>query len=123
VRSGTPVARVGGAGDAGSNRGPDGPTLPSGGGPRVGGRPRFAGGPRGIASSRDDLLSVARPFRRATGIGDRIGRVLIGAAESLVAVLLLFGVTLAFALVQNRIDRNDPKLALAPMRPEVIPFA
>lgn len=71
---------------------------------------------------------VARvPIAEATvSPADGSGRVgaLIGAvARSLAIVLALFGLTLAFAAIQDRLDRNDPRLSLAPIRSDVVTFA
>jgi hypothetical protein len=51
-----------------------------------------------------------------------IGRVIAGAAGSAIVVLALAGIILAFVLIQDRLDRNDPRLALAPIRPDVLRF-
>ena len=124
VGSGGPLPRLGGSGDGGSAKGPgDAGSPPGNGGPPQRGRSGFAGGPRGITSTGGDPIRIARPFHRGTSIGARLGRVLAAVAQSLVIALVLFAVTLGFVLVQDRIDRNDPKLAVAPMRPEVILFS
>jgi hypothetical protein len=36
--------------------------------------------------------------------------------------VVLLGVALVFVAIQNRLDRNDPKLALAQVRPDVLRF-
>jgi hypothetical protein len=43
--------------------------------------------------------------------------------RGLLLLALLFGITVAFVVVQGRIDRNDPKLTGAPVRTEVVTFA
>lgn len=53
---------------------------------------------------------------------DGLGSVLAGAARSTLVVLLLLGLTLVFVAIQNRLDRDDPKLALAQVRPDVLRF-
>jgi hypothetical protein len=67
-----------------------------------------------IGPREDDLLG--------SGPSGGIGRVLAGAARSTIVVLVLLGVALAFVVIQNRLDRNDPKLALAQVRPDVLRF-
>jgi hypothetical protein len=44
-------------------------------------------------------------------------------ARSLLVVGVLFGITLGFLLIQQRLDRNDPKVAEAPLEPETVTFA
>lgn len=45
-----------------------------------------------------------------------------GAVRGLLLVVVLFGVTVAFVLLQDRLDRNDPKLTRAPLRAEIVTF-
>ena len=44
-------------------------------------------------------------------------------ARSLVVVLALLGVAVGFVVVQSRLDRRDPKLALAPVETEMMEFS
>ncbi len=72
---------------------------------------------------------VGRPSlpRRLVGAMHRLGDALWRLAKAVAVPLLaagsisltLLGVVAAFLLLQNRIDRRDPKLALAPVRPPV----
>jgi hypothetical protein len=55
--------------------------------------------------------------------GDRSGEVLGGVARSLAIVLALFGLAVAFVAIQDRFDRSDPRLALAPVESDVVEFA
>jgi len=71
-------------------------------------------GPNVFIGPRDD------PLR--TGPRDGIGGVLASAVRSTLVVLVLLGVALVFVVIQNRLDRNDPKLALAQVRPDVLRF-
>ena len=68
-----------------------------------------------------------RPIADATGSpvegSGRVGVAIGAVARSLVIVLALFGLTLAFAAIQDRLDRNDPRLSLAPIRSDVVTFA
>ena len=70
---------------------------------------------------------VPDPVADATGSpleGSERVRAAIGAvARSLAIVLALFGLTLAFAAIQDRLDRDDPRLSLAPIRSDVVTFA
>jgi hypothetical protein len=38
-------------------------------------------------------------------------------------LLIMLGVVLLFTAIQGRLDRRDPKLALAPMTADVVTFA
>ena len=75
------------------------------------------------ASSRGASLTSLRVAPQATlsvedGVIAQIGRVAAEAIEKAafpIALMLMVG---AFLMVQNRIDRKDPKLALAPVDPE-----
>ena len=55
--------------------------------------------------------------------GNRFGEVLGGVARSLAVVLALFGIAVAFVAIQDRFDRGDPRLALAPVESDVVDFA
>ena len=57
-----------------------------------------------------------------TTLRERFGTALAGAAESLVVVAVLLGIAIAFVLMQNRIDRADPRLALAPIESDLVRF-
>jgi hypothetical protein len=56
------------------------------------------------------------------GLLDRIGPLAIEAAKALAFPLALAVIVLLFVAVQNRIDRKDPKLALAPVTPDLLRF-
>jgi hypothetical protein len=53
---------------------------------------------------------------------DRIGRGAVGTVKQLGFPLALALIVIAFLLIQDRIDRRDPKLALAPITPDVSRF-
>jgi hypothetical protein len=36
---------------------------------------------------------------------------------------VLFGTSVGFLLIQQRLDRNDPKVVEAPLQPETVTFA
>ena len=67
-----------------------------------------------------DQRSVARPLR-----GRRLGFVAIRAwlARTLAFPILLIILVIGFVLVQDRIDRRDPKLALAPVGADQLTFS
>jgi hypothetical protein len=59
----------------------------------------------------------------ATATRDRFDTVLEGVARSLAIVLTLFGLAVGFIAIQDRLDRNDPRLALAPVESDIVEFA
>jgi hypothetical protein len=75
----------------------------------------------GTASGQDVFIRP-RADLPGSGPGGGLGGVLAGAARSTLVVLVLLGVALAFVVIQNRLDRNDPKLALAQVRPDALRF-
>ena len=64
---------------------------------------------------------VAQSIPRG-GLFDRIVPLAIEAAKALAFPLALAVIVLLFVAVQNRIDRKDPKLALAPVAPDLLRF-
>jgi hypothetical protein len=54
--------------------------------------------------------------------GDRFQAALEGVARSLAIVLVLFGLAVGFVAIQDRLDRNDPRLALAPVESDIVEF-
>ncbi len=58
----------------------------------------------------------------ATTSRDRSDTVLEGVARSLAIVLTLFGLAVGFVAIQDRFDRNDPRLALAPVESDIVEF-
>ena len=67
----------------------------------------------------DPAASIAIPQQ---GLFDRIGSLATQAAKALAFPLVLAVIVLLFVAVQNRIDRKDPKLALAPIAPDLLRF-
>jgi hypothetical protein len=65
--------------------------------------------------------AVARLAIKAPAFFDRIGGI-AGIAAALAFPLLLALMAGTFVLLQNRIDRRDPRLALAPVRPDDLRF-
>lgn len=62
-----------------------------------------------------------RTTGRSTGTG--FEGALEGVARSLAIVLLLFGLAVGFVSIQDRLDRSDPRLALAPVESDIVEFA
>ena len=115
----------------------------TGGRPSGGDRPPGSGTPRG-AAPRDgvglrgaDRSALAGPPGSTDGIatgtprglrpdrtaGARFGGALGGVARSVGIVLALLGLAAAFVAIQDRFDRSDPRLALAPVESDIVEFA
>ena len=86
----------------------------------VRGGPRLSG-PTGSSTGDDPSSARGAPSDRTSG--DRFRAALGGVARSLAMVLALFGLTVAFVALQDRLDRSDPRLALAPVESDVVEFA
>jgi len=114
----------------------DGPGGHGGSGPQPGGSPDPSGrgvgggmspdGP-GLTGAFGPIISaafgIAPPERGERTTGSRFGDALGGVARSLAIVLALFGLAVAFVAIQDHLDRNDPRLALAPVDADVVEFA
>jgi len=107
-----------GAGGDGTAIGPGGAKPASPAGPLGFGRgPMFGPVAAQISSTPAASLTIPRQ-----GLFDRIGSLAIEAAEALAFPLALAVIVLLFVAIQNRIDRKDPKLALAPVAPDLLRF-
>ena len=112
---------VGGHGGTGPR--PPGSPDPSGRGAAGG---RSPDGP-GLSAPFEPIISAASgtapPERGDRTTGSSFGDALGGVARSLAIVLALFGLAVAFVAIQDHLDRNDPRLALAPVDSDVVEFA
>ena len=101
---------------------PPGPTSPGVKGTTGGPAPERAGiaGPVGASISAASGIAPAERVDRTSGhtLGEALGSV----ARSLAIVLALFGLAVAFVAIQDRLDRTDPRLALAPVESDVVEF-
>jgi hypothetical protein len=119
-----PIGGGGGGGHGGTDPRP--PGAPNQAGPgAVGGR--SPDGP-GLTRPVQTIISATSGTTPPGGhvdrtFGERVGEALGGLARSLAIVLALFGLAVAFVTIQNRLDRNDPRLALAPVDSDVVEFA
>ena len=125
-----PPEPIGGGGGGGTHHPPGrGSQGTSNQAPPHGGAPngRISGG-RGPHASIGSGPAPAEPAPslvrgHATASGDRFDTVLEGVARSLAIVLTLFGLAVGFVAIQDRFDRNDPRLALAPVESDIVEFA
>lgn len=112
-----------GGGHGGAGPRPPGSPDPSGRGPAGG---RSPDGP-GLSGPFGPIISAASgtapPERGDMTTGSSFGDALGGVARSLAIVLALFGLAVAFVAIQGHVDRNDPRLALAPVDSDVVEFA
>jgi hypothetical protein len=116
-----------------------GATRPGGNGTATGpggGNPRTAGGGGGTVGlstfGRGPVIGpVAAPISLTPavslsipqpGLFERFRSLVIQRPELLAFPLALALIVLLFVAVQNRIDRKDPKLALAPVAPDLLRF-
>jgi hypothetical protein len=111
--------------DAPGGTGPRPPASQDPSGRGVGGD-RSPDGP-GLAGAFGSIISaaseIAPPERGDRTTGRSFGDALGGVARSLAIVLALFGLAVAFVAIQDHLDRNDPRLALAPVDSDVVEFA
>src|SRR5439155_21474237 len=120
----------GGGGDGGGGGGGPGHDPGTGGGGRSGppaDRSQLPATAPAGSGGAPTLVPPAPKGGRTTpasnpGVFERIGRAGIEAAKDLGFPLLLAAMVAAFLLIQNRLDRRDPKLALAPIVPDVARF-
>lgn len=90
--------------------GPDEPRPP--GSPIL---PELDPGERETEPASGPLLnSFPRENLRAGSVLDEVGQVALGVLQRPAFPLMLILIVLLFLLLQNRMDRNDPKLAMAP---------
>jgi hypothetical protein len=116
--SGPGTSGPGGSGKGnGTGTDPNG-TATQGSGPSFLGRGPLIGPVAGPISA-NPAVSIAIPQQ---GLFDRIGSLATLAARALAFPVALALIVLLFVAVQNRIDRKDPKLALAPIAPDLLRF-
>jgi hypothetical protein len=120
----TPTGRGGGGGGLGGSGG----SVPNGGPATT---PTSSGvgalNRAGLTGTATPAPSSSRPVRHGTAHGPslfgRIGGAVAETARQVAFPLALALLVVAFLMVQNRLDRRDPKLAEAPIAPDVLRFA
>ncbi len=110
---------------------------PAGGGPRVTPGPAGQGG-RGFVFGKhpdgSELTRLPKTVISATSgvapsgsddrtAGNRFDGALGDVARGFAILLALFGLAVGFVALQDRLDRHDPRLALAPVESDVVEFA
>jgi hypothetical protein len=97
---------------------------PTGHGSRgtLGGRNPDGAGVAGPTGPGTSASGTAHPGQVDRSSENAFGEALAGVARSLVIVLALFGLAVAFVAIQDRFDRTDPRLALAPVDSDVVEF-
>ena len=108
-RSSGPGTRV--EGREGARTGEPSPPASTAVGREAAGPPTLIG--TAIGDSRPVVTNVAP---------DRFDGFVGAAVRGLLLALVLFGLTVGFVLFQDRLDRNDPKLARSPPRAETVTF-
>jgi hypothetical protein len=134
---GLPGDGTGGGGDPPGGGGPPGGGRLDGGhdihrppgGSHAGQGPRFqpsagprAAHPRSAGSSFEPLPNPIAPTKEPI-FQDQVAEAVHLVAQSLGVVLALLALAAGFVMVQNRLDRRDPKLALAPVETEMMGFS
>ena len=73
--------------------------------------------------------AVGSPIALSTGLApapaslrERFTQLATRAVESLAVVLVLLGVAIGFVVIQDRLDKKDPRLVLAPIRSDLVQF-
>jgi hypothetical protein len=79
-------------------------------------------GPRSAGSSLDKSIIPVPPSKDPVFADQVAGEVRV-VARSLGVVIALLAVAGGFVMVQDRLDRRDPKLSLAPVQTEMIGFS
>jgi hypothetical protein len=88
--------------------------------PSVGGR---SAGPHPTGSTPDTSSIPGTLAKDPVFAGGFAGAAAHVVAQSLGVVLALFAVAVGFVMVQDRLDRRDPKLTLAPVQTEMMGFS
>jgi hypothetical protein len=121
----TPTGRGGSGG--GGGHGGSGGSVPNGGPATTPASSGVGALNRAPSTGTTPASYSSRPVRHGTAHGPslfgRIGGAAAEAARQVAFPLALALLVAAFLMVQNRLDRRDPKLAEAPIAPDVLRFA
>jgi len=85
-------------------------------------RPPIALGTRSGGSQGTSIVPASRPVGEQPGLPERVAATAARAAKSLAIVLVLLLAAVGFVLIQDRLDKKDPRLALAPLQSDVVRF-
>jgi hypothetical protein len=119
-------------GGGGGNHDGDGNQGGNGGNGTPAGTTGVAGGPTTMAvptllptaltGATVDGQAPTGGRRGGHGVLGHFGDVIASAARQVAFPFALTLIVVTFLLIQNRLDRRDPKLAFAPIGPDVLPF-
>jgi hypothetical protein len=84
-------------------------------------RPTIALGIGSEGSDSASIVPASRP-QQQSGLPERLAATAAQAAKGLAVVLVLLLAAVGFVLIQDRLDRKDPRLALAPLQSDVARF-
>ena len=85
-------------------------------------RPPIALGTGSGGSFGTSIAPASGPAGEQPGLPHRIADTAARAAKSLAIVLVLLLAAIGFVLIQDRLDKKDPRLALAPLQSDVARF-
>ena len=85
-------------------------------------RPPIALGTGSGGSHGTSIAPASRPAGEQPGLPHRFADTAARAAKSLAIVLVLLLAAVGFVLIQDRLDKKDPRLALAPLQSDVARF-
>ena len=110
----------GGRGGGGLGNGASAGGVRSGGGAATGSSLPRGTGTRG--SSGPPIVLADHALASPRDLSERLVAAAAGVAKSLALVFVLLGAVVGFVLFQNHLDKRDPRLALAPIRSDVVRF-
>jgi hypothetical protein len=85
-------------------------------------RPPIALGTGSGGSQATSIVPASRPVGEQPGLAERFAGTAARAAKSLAIVLVLLLAAVGFVLIQDRLDKKDPRLALAPLQSDDVRF-
>jgi hypothetical protein len=85
-------------------------------------RPPIAIGTTSAGAGATFVVTTSRPVGERPGLPARVAATAAKAVKSLAIVLLLLLAAIGFVVIQDRLDKKDPRLALAPLESDVVRF-
>lgn len=112
----------GGGGGGGLGNGASAGGVRSGGGAATVSSLPPGTGPLGSSSSGPPIVLADHALASPRDLSERLVAAAAGVAKSLALIFVLLGAVIGFVLFQNHLDKRDPRLALAPIRTDVVRF-